>query len=293
MTTPLPVTAVIVSYNCRDALQECLHKLTTPSNAVPIIVVDNASTDGSADVVATCFPTVELIKNAQNKGFAVACNQGIRACTTPFILLLNPDTLLERAELQKLQEFMGSQPDVGACGPRILNVDGTLQPSCRAFPTLGAVVCDELGLSRLFPHSRRLASYRLSGWEHDETSDVDQLMGSCLLLRRTALEHLGLLDERFFLYFEEVDLCWRMWQTGWRVLFIADATVTHLGGESSQADRRNALGHRYRSLFAFYRKHYPRWQLPILRLVVQVAALARVFVGKREYWSVARYAWKL
>ena len=286
-------TIVIVSYNCRDALRQCLHKLTTPINMAPIIVVDNASQDGSAEMVAQKFPTVELIKNGQNKGFAVACNQGIRACATAFILLLNPDTLLEHAELQKLQKFMSSRPDVGACGPRVVNVDGTLQPSCRAFPTLGAMVCDELGLSRLFPHSRRLASYRLSGWEHDETSDVDQLMGSCLLLRRTALEHLGLLDERFFLYFEEVDLCWRMSQTRWRVFFIADATVTHLGGESSKADRRNALGHRYRSLFAFYRKHYPRWQLPILRLVVQAAALARVAVGEREYWPVAKYAWKL
>ena len=293
MTSPLPVTAVIVSYNSRDALRQCLHKLTTPGNSAPIIVVDNASTDGSAEMVAQDFPTVELIKNARNKGFAAACNQGIRACATAFILLLNPDTLLERAELQKLQDFMGSQPDVGACGPRVLNVDGTLQPSCRAFPTLGAMVCDELGFSRLFPHSRHLASYRLSGWEHDETSDVDQLMGSCLLLRRTALEHLGLLDERFFLYFEEVDLCWRMWQAGWRVMFIADATVTHLGGESSKTDRRNALGHRYRSLFAFYRKHYSRWQLSILRLVVQVAALARVAAGNREYWPVAKYAWNL
>ena len=287
MTTSLPVTAVIVSYNCRDVLRECLHRLITPGDAVPIIVVDNASTDGSAEVVAAYFPTVELIKNTQNRGFAVACNQGIRACATPFILLLNPDTLLERAELQKLQDVMGSHPDVGACGPRILNVDGTLQPSCRAFPTLGAMVCDELGLSHLFPHSRRLAGYRLGGWKHNETSDVDQLMGSCLLLRRAALEHVGLLDERFFLYFEEVDLCWRLWQTRWRVLFIANATVTHIGGESSRVDRRNALGHRYRSLFAYYRKQ------PILRLVVQVGALARVFVGRREYWSVARYAWKL
>ncbi len=286
-------TIVIVSHNCRDAIRQCLRKLTAPGNSVPIIVVDNASPDGSAEMVVSDFPTVELIKNGQNKGFAVACNQGIRACATAFILLLNPDTLLEHTELQKLLKFMNSQPDVGACGPRHVNVDGTLQPSCRAFPTLGAMVCDELGLSRLFPHSRRLGSYRLSGWEHDETSDVDQLMGSCLLLRRTALEHLGLLDERFFLYFEEVDLCWRMWQTRWRVFFIADATVTHLGGESSKADRRNALGHRYRSLFAFYRKHYPRWQLPILRLVVQAAALARAAIGQREYWPVAKYAWKL
>jgi GT2 family glycosyltransferase len=133
----------------------------------------------------------------------------------------------------------------------------------------------------------------MNGWEHDKTRDVDQLMGSCLLLRRTTLEHIGLLDEQFFLYFEDVDLCLRLRRTGWRVVFVAELTVTHLGGECSNTDPRNSLGHRYSSLFAFYRKHYPAWHLPILRLFVQIAAFARVAGGHREYWPVARYAWKL
>ena len=292
VTTALPVTIVIVSYNCRQPLQACLLKLTAEADPPPILVVDNAFTDGTAEMIARDFPTVQLIQNTKNHGFASACNQGIRACASDFILLLNPDTMLKRATLQKLTDTMRAQPNIGACGPRVLNTDGSLQPSCRRFPALGAMVCDELGLGRLFPHSR-FAKYRMNGWEHDKTRDVDQLMGSCLLLRRTMLEHIGLLDERFFLYFEEVDLCWRMRQTGWRVLFVADAVVTHLGGESSKADPRNALGHRYRSLFAFYRKHYPAWQLPILRLVVQIAAVARAVGGQRDYWPIARYAWKL
>jgi len=289
MTTVPPVTIIIVSYNCREALQGCLLKLTAEGDTPPILVVDNASTDDTAEMVARDFPAVHLIQNTQNYGFAAACNQGIRACASNSILLLNPDTLLKRATLQKLTDTMRAQPAIGACGPRVLNTDGTLQSSCRRFPTLGAMICDELGLGR----SRHLAKYRMHGWEHDDTRQVDQLMGSCLLLRRTALEQIGLLDERFFLYFEEVDLCQRLRQAGWLATFVADATVTHLGGESSKIDPRNALGHRYRSLFAFYRKHYPSWQLPILRLAVQIAALSRVAFGQRDYWPVAKYAWKL
>ena len=289
----LACTIVIVSYNCRQALQTCLLTLTSGGDSPPILIVDNASTDGTTEMIARDFPTIQLLQNTKNHGFAAGCNQGIRACASDFILLLNPDTMLRPATLRKLTDTMRAHPDIGACGPRVLNTDGTLQPSCRRFPTLGAMVCDELGLGRLFPHSRRLAKYRMNGWHHDETRQVDQLMGSCLLLRRAALEHIGLLDERFFLYFEEVDLCQRLYQTGWRVVFVADVTVTHLGGESSKTDPRNSLGHRYSSLFAFYRKHYPRWKLPVLRLFVQIAALARVIGGQREYWPVARYAWKL
>jgi hypothetical protein len=293
MITTWPVTIVIVSYNCREALQTCLLKLTAEGDTPPILVVDNASTDGTVEMIAQDFPSIRLIQNTKNHGFSAGCNQGIRACASDFILLLNPDTMLKTAALQKLSDTMRAQPNIGACGPRVLNTDGSLQPSCRQFPTLGAMVCDELGLGRLFPRSRHLAKYRMHGWEHNETSDVDQLMGSCLLLRRATLEHVGLLDERFFLYFEEVDLCQRLCQAGWRVVFVADATVMHLGGESSKNDPRNSLGHRYSSLFAFYRKHYPKWQLPILRFFVQLAAFARVVFGRRDYWPVARYAWKL
>ena len=208
------VSIVVVSYNCREALQTCLLKLIAENPGLPIIVVDNASTDGTIEMLTRDFPMVRPCKNTRNIGFAAACNQGIRGCATDFILLLNPDTLMGRAALRRLYDVLRAQPNMGAVGPRILHTDGSLQPSCRRFPTLSAISFDELGLGRLFPHSRRLAKYRMRGWEHKETRDVDQLMGSCLLLRRTMLEHVGLLDERFFLYFEEVDLCLRMQRTG-------------------------------------------------------------------------------
>lgn len=287
------VNIVIVSYNCRDALWECLRKLTADSGVPPILVIDNASTDDSGEMVARDFPAVQLLQNTTNRGFAAACNQGIRASSSDFILLLDPDTFLKGADLQKLYEEIRLRPHIGVCGPRILNLDGTLQPSCYTFPTLGAMIFDEFGLSWLFPRSRWFARYRMSWWRHNETREVGQLSSSCLLVRRAALEHTGLLDERFFLYFEETDLCWRLQQVGWRALLVSDAAVMHVGGQSCKTDRRNALGHRYQSLFVFYHKHYPRWQLPLLRFVVQMTALTRASFGRREYWPIAKHAWKL
>jgi GT2 family glycosyltransferase len=287
------VTIVIVSYNCRDALRECLRKLTAGGVVPPIFVVANASSDNSAELVARDFPAAQLIKNAASCGFAVACNQGIRASASDFILLLAPKTLLDRAELQKLYDAIRIRPDVGVCAPRILNPDRSLHPTCRSFPTLTAMIYDELGLTRLFPHSGRFARYRMGGWGHDETREVDQVGRSCLLVRRTALEHVGLFDERFFSCLEDADLCWQLRQGGWRVLFVADATATQVGDQGNKTDRAEALGHWYQGLFAFYRKHYPRWQLLVLRFVMQIAGLFRTITGQRHYWPIVKNVWKL
>jgi GT2 family glycosyltransferase len=281
---PPSLAIVIVSFNCREPLRQCLSGLQVGGTLSRVVVIDNASTDGTAEMIRQDFSSALLVANAENRGFAAACNQGIRATTEEFVLLLNPDTLPEATGLRALLQTMIDQPTIGACGPRILNPDGTLQRSCRRFPTLGVILCAELGWQE---------PYRMSGWAHDTTREVDQLMGSCLLLRRAALEQVGLLDERFFLYFEEVDLCWRLKRAGWRVLFVSQASVVHLGGQSSAADRSAALRHRYRSLFEFYRKHFPRWQLPLLRGAVQLGALLRALTGKKDYWVIVREAWKL
>jgi GT2 family glycosyltransferase len=286
-------TIIIVSYNCRDALRACLSKLSTPENMLPVIVVDNGSADGSAEMVAHDFPFIQLIRNSTNRGFAAACNQGIAASDGPFVLLLNPDTLVTEPALQGLLDVMNAQPDVGTCGPRILNTDGSPQASVRKFPTLRALVCDELGLSTAFPRIRWLTGYRLSSWPLQATTEVDQLGGSCLMLRRAALEQIGVMDEKFFMYFEEVDLCLRLRNAGWRILYIYDITIIHAGGQSSKTDRDNSLRHRYRSLFSFYRKYHPGWQLFVLKLAVQVGAALRTVVGQKEYGPIAKEVWKL
>jgi GT2 family glycosyltransferase len=286
-------TIIIVSYNCRDALRECLGKLTTLKDMLPIIVVDNASADGSAEMVAHDFPSIQLIRNARNRGFAAACNQGIAASDHPFVLLLNPDTLITETALQGLLDVIDAQPDVGACGPRILNPDGSPQASVRKFPTLRALACDELGLSTAFPRVRWLTGYRLSSWPLETTRDVDQLGGSCLMLRRAALDQTGVMDERFFMYFEEVDLCRRLWNAGWRILYVYDVTIIHAGGQSSKTDWDNSMRHRYRSLFSFYRKYHAGWQLAVLKMVVQVGAVLRTIVGQKGYWPIAKEVWRL
>ena len=264
------LAVIIVSFNCRAALHACLR--SQPAGRV--VVVDNASSDDSAAMVSAEFPAVTLIANPRNRGFAAACNQGIAATTEPFVLLLNPDTL--DAPTEPLVNFLRTHPTAGACGPRILNKDGTVQVSCRRFPTLGRMVLAELGCRWFY-------------YIANPTEDVDQLMGSCLLLRRAALEQVGQLDERFFLYFEEVDLCRRLKQAGWRVAFVRDAMVTHTGGQSSQTVRAEALRHRYCSLFAYYRKHHPAWQLCILKCAVQLGTLLRA----GDYTCIAKEVWQL
>jgi hypothetical protein len=277
----------IVSYNCSDSLRACLERL----HGYRVIVVDNASIDHTAAMVREEFPQVVLIENTQNRGFAAACNQAIAASDEPFILLLNPDTLVADAALQQLLETMQRQPDIGACGPRILNSDGSTQVSIRKFPTLGALASDELGLSFALP--QWFTGYRNSAWPQERTGEVDQLGGSCLMLRRSALDAAGLLDERFFVYFEEVDLCLRLRRAGWRVMYICEATIVHVGGQSSKTDRSMSLQHRYRSLFSFYRKYRPRWQLYLLKVVIQCGATLRTLSGQAEYKSIAKEIWKL
>ena len=287
------MAVVIVSHNCANALWECLRKLTGGDGVPPIIVVDNASNDKTAELVAREFPAVQLIRNATNCGFTAATNQGIRANTSDFILLLAPDMLLNMPDLRKLCETIGLRPDVGICAPRLLDPGRSSGPTSLAFPTLTAMIYTEFGLSRIFPRSRRFARYRIGGWVTMGDDEADQPSLSCLLVRRTALEHVGLLDERFFSFFQNIDLCWRLRQAGWQTLFVTDATVTQNRGQTSETERTEILGHWYQGLFEFYRKHYPRWKLPILRLVVQIGALFRTINGKREYRPIAKYVWKL
>ena len=286
---------VIVSYNVCDLLRDCLRTLSDQR----VIVVDNASSDGTAAMARSEFPAVELIANASNRGFAAACNQGITASAKDFILILNPDTLVTPAALQALLDVMQAFPRAGACGPRILNPDGSLQPSCRLFPTLPRLLLDEFGLGKLFPRSKFFGGYRLTWWAHDRFREVDQLMGAALLLRRAALEQVGAFDERFFMYFEEVDLCLRLHNAGWKVLFVPDARVMHHGGRSARQVLPEATLYRYRSLGAFYRKHYPAWHLAVLKVAIGAAVIMRLALysfqpAKRAaFSSVLRHLWSL
>lgn len=282
------LSIVIVSYNSKALLRDCLQSvLDTAADLSPeTVVVDNASSDGNVSMMRKEFPMVRVIANSENLGFARATNQGIAAATGEYILLLNPDTRVLPGALAALTRFMDEHPEAGAVGPRLLNVDGTLQPSCHAFPNMRAHFLDISGICRRFTWTQRWRAGKM----HDQPCAVDWVMGACLLLRRRAIQQVGPLDEDYFLYSEEMDWCYRARRLGWQTFFTPAADVIHVGGGSSDKVGRSIVL-LYRSLFLFYRKHRSPWSLLILKILVVVLSLPRILVTlfRRGGLSHGRY----
>lgn len=256
---------VIVSWNARADLERCLRSLADPPPATPhtIAVVDNASADGSADLVAERFPAVRLIRSDENLGFARANNLAIRQLPGDPILLLNPDTIVPPGAIDRLVEHLASHPDAAAAGPRLVDGDGFPEISFGRLPSPAREAVRKV-MTRL--HARRV---RPVTWWVDRRARrgraVDWVSGAALIVRRRPAEEAGLLDERFPLYWEDIDFCAGLRARGWQVLFTPAAEITHLRGRSARA-APEAAGRAYRSAqLAFYAKHRPRW-LPALRL---------------------------
>lgn len=227
------LSIIIVSYNTRDLLRDCLASVERCCSgaSVETFVVDNASSDGSAEMVAREFPLVELIVNESNVGFAAANNIGLRRAAGRYVALLNPDTRLSPGALPELVRFMDARPRAGYCGPRLVNANGTNQPSAHRFPTIVSAGFSILGLARRYPASRHtLDLHVLHG--HRAHFRADWLGGACLMVATPCLHAVGLLDEGFFMYFEETDWCRRMAKAGWEGWYVPSAEVTHLGGQS-------------------------------------------------------------
>ena len=246
----------IVSWRARDLLRACLRSVVGSPEAADIIVVDNASADGTVEMLRADFPTVRLIANEENRSFAAGNNQAIRAARSPFLLLLNPDTEVQPGALRALVDVFAEEPRVGAAAAQLILPNGSIQRSCRSFPEPGPILCDALGFARLFPRSRIFGRYRMRYWDYNTRREVDQPMASALALRRAALDEVGLFDEGFPLYFNDVDLCYRLRQAGWRVVFEPTARVRHHHGQSTRLVRPIALLDSHRGLIRFYRKHY-------------------------------------
>lgn len=246
------LSVVIVSWNTRELLAQCLASIEVHPPGVPyeVWVVDNASTDGSATLVRQRFPLVHLVENAANIGFARANNQAIEQTRGRYAVLLNSDTVVCPGALEILVKFMDQHPDAGGCGPRLLNADGSLQASCHPMLTPGREFWRLLFLDRLWPR----ATYYQETWDPREARRVEVIKGACFLLRRAALEQVGELDERYFMYTEEVDLCYRLAQAGWELWWVPQATVNHYGEASSQQVREAMYLQLYRSKIQFYRK---------------------------------------
>jgi GT2 family glycosyltransferase len=264
------LSVVVVNWNAGPLLRSCLESVRDESASVrlEVLVVDNASTDGSVGLIEALFPEVRLIANAENLGFAAANNQAVRQASGRYILLLNPDTRLQPGALRTMVEYMDEHRTVGVLACQLLNADGSVQISCSRFPTLGTVAMDCLGLSRLFPGTRLFAGLKMTYWDHSDERDVDQPSGACLLIRREVWNEIGSLDERFFMYFEEVDFCYRAKKAGWGIRFTPAAQVVHYGGESTRQNLDVRIVSLRKSLLRFFRKHYPGWRLAVLRLLL-------------------------
>jgi GT2 family glycosyltransferase len=224
-----------LSWNAKSFLLECIESILRQSATGPleVIVVDNASSDGSPEAVRDKYPAVKLICNAGNDGFAKGNNIGIRASSGDYLFLINSDVVVSEGCFEKLVRYMDSHPGAGMLGPRILGADGKVQRTCMGFPSLSNTLFRAVALDKLFPHSRLFGDFFLTFWSFDDTRPVDVVNGCFWVLRRSAMNDVGLLDERFFMYGEDVDWCKRFAQKGWKVVFVADAEALHYGGASS------------------------------------------------------------
>ena len=239
----LDVSVVIVSWNTREILRGCLRSVfdQTQSVSFEVFVIDNNSHDGSAEMVRADFPTVKLIANAQNRGFAAACNQGLRASSARYILLLNPDTLVLDDAISRCVRYADINIGVGVVGCQVLENEDRITPTGFSFPSPLNVFLALSGLSRAFPRSRFFGRPELSWWDRHSERDVDVVTGMFMLVRREAIAQVGLMDEAYFVYSEEADWCYRFSQAGWRRVFTPSARIVHLDGgakSTSQASKK-------------------------------------------------------
>jgi hypothetical protein len=262
---PVDLAIVIVNYNTRDLLRDCLASILASRLEVPyaIYVVDNHSSDGSAAMVRAEFPVVRVIEQPANLGYAAANNVGLRAAGCDgdqpprYVLLLNPDTLLKPDDLAEMLAFMEAHPQAGAAGPKLVRQDGSLDKACRrSFPSPENAFYRLSGLSRLFPRHPRFGRYNLEYLDPDQVAEVDSIVGAFMLMPGAVLQQVGLLDERFFMYGEDIDLCFRIKERGYKVYYNPAVTVLHYKGAASRQRSTASIVAFYRAMALFHDKHY-------------------------------------
>ena len=273
---------VVVNYNTGELLTRCLGSAFASAGdaSIEAVVVDNRSHDGSAMEAVRRHPQVRLIQNDSNRGFAAAVNQGIRATSAPFILLLNPDAEILAGTLEGLLKVARDRPKAGAIGPLVRDPDGTVYPSARKVPNL----TEALGHSflGLFLADHRFSrAYTMADWDRASERAVEWVSGSCMLIRRAALDRVGLMDEGYFMYVEDVDLCTRLGAAGWEVLFSPELEVVHVGGVSTRGRKRMTLEHS-RSIYRYFVKHASPGPMALLRPFAWAALRCRAELVSRK-----------
>jgi len=254
----LDLSVCIVNWNTRPDLERALASLEAacPGLEYEVIVVDHGSRDRSVEMVRARFPSVRLICNERNLGFAAGNNQALAQARGDFLLLLNPDTVCQPGALAALVAFMRTHPRCAGAGAKLLNGDGTLQYSCRRFPRMMAGLFRKSPLGRWLPENRWNRQYLMSDWDHAEARQVDWVSGAALCLRREALKDVGMLDEGYFMYCEDVDWCWRARMHRWEIWYVPEAVITHYIGHTSDRRPYAMTLQFHRSMHRFYWKHY-------------------------------------
>lgn len=268
----MDLSIIIISFDTKELLRECLTSVLNQTKGVEfeVIVVDNGSSDTSVEMVKKEFPQIKLIKNKENLGFAKANNQALRQSHGEYVLLLNSDTKIVNNALVKLVNFAESKKDLGIAGPRLLNLNDTPQPSAAPFYTLPVTAIS------LFSGDKFLRQ------SPSKSTPVDWVSGACFLIKREVIEKIGLLDERFFMYAEEMEFCYRAKKAGYQVYFYPQAEVIHLiqgGSSASWQGKQKAIWGIYRGLIHFYRKHFAPWKLFVLKFLLKAKAVGAWLLG--------------
>ncbi len=279
----MDVSVIIVSFNVRYFLESCLYSVQRALEETAggeIIVVDNNSVDGTVPMLQEKFPAVRLIRNHENVGFARACNQGIAVAQGRYVLLLNPDTLIEENTLAKVVRFMDEHPDAGAVGVKMIDGKGNFLPeSKRAFPTPMVAFYKIFGLAALFPRSKRFNRYYLGHLDPDETHPVEVLTGAFMMLRAEVLTKIGGLDEEYFMYGEDIDLSYRILQEGYRIYYYPEATIIHYKGESTRKGSLNYVKLFYQAMLIFAGKHFSPRQAGVIGMLIRPAIYLRAVLS--------------
>ncbi len=280
----MDVSIIIVNWNTRDLLRNCLQSIYehTGKSNLELIVIDNASTDGSAEMVKKNFLGVILIENTENYGFAAANNQGIKIAKGRYVILLNSDTVVLDNAIAKMVSFADIYPEAAVLGCRVLNPDSSLQLTCFMFPSVANMLLSSTYLYKLFPKSKLFGRERMTWWNRNDAREVDVVTGCFMLIRQEAIREVGLMDESFFMYGEETDWCYRFKQAGWKVMFAPVGEIIHLGGASSRQTSSEMTLQLRGSILLFLKKHKSRFAYTLGCLLVSFFFFLRI-----PYWFVA------
>ncbi|MBK7666089.1 MAG: glycosyltransferase [Sphingobacteriaceae bacterium] len=276
------LSIIIVNYNVKHFVEQCLHSVFNASKNlnIEVFVVDNNSVDGSVPFIKQKFPQVKLIENKTNTGFSVANNQAIKLSSGKYVLLLNPDTVVQEDTFEKVVSFMNEHPDAGGLGIKMFDGKGKFLPeSKRGLPTPAVAFYKIFGLAKLFPNSKKFGQYHLTYLDKDKTHQIDVLSGAFMLMRKETLDKVGMLDETFFMYGEDIDLSYRITLGGYKNYYFADSSIIHYKGESTKKSSVNYVIVFYKAMAIFAQKHFSSGNAKLFNFLIHLAIYLRATVA--------------